>query len=283
MYGAVRTPAQAWSVSGVGVHNGGGFDNGSSNLLGFFADSSNQLVFDATAPFQAFSSVSHTNLGGNSGSASGSAAIGSLNSTAIHRDPFTSQFPTRSMNDVAWYDCATINSPGLAGEIGTMNVRLDVRGFLEADAAFPPIGAQYAGADLWFTRLASSSGINQQFQFDHNWRVRSDDTVTSRSIHESLQFGVAFRFGSEFEFYLRGLTQGGVTSNPRPTGESSAELSIQWGGIQSITHNGNIVDFSISSKSGFDYVTSVPEPSSLLLIVLAAGVACINRPRRLNT
>lgn len=279
IYGQQRAPAQTWSVSGVGHHNGGGFENGQSNLVGFFPDSSNHVAFDGTAPFQASSSISHTNSGGNSGSASGSASIGSLNSSVIHRDPFVSQIPTRSMNDVAWYDAATINSPGLAGQIGIMNVRIDVQGLLQTSQAGPN-GAQSAGALLWFTRLPSSFGIGEPFQFDRIWGARSDNPSTSLSINESLQFDVSFRFGTEFEFYLRGLTQGGVTSNPRPTGESSADLSIQWGGIQSITHNGNIVDFSMSTNSGFNYISSVPEPSTLMLVVVVAGVTCFNRPRR---
>jgi hypothetical protein len=61
--------------------------------------------------------------------------------------------------------------------------------------------------------------------------------------------------------------------------------SFEWGGIQSVTQNGQAVSFTLSSASGTDYHNSfapspVPEPASGFLMVGLLGVVALCRRRR---
>jgi hypothetical protein len=89
-------------------------------------------------------------------------------------------------------------------------------------------------------------------------------------------FAIPFTFGSPFR--LR-MTANGNTTTAGADGSDgfgSFDLanSIYWGGISSITSNGSVVPFSLTSESGFDWMQSripvagVPEPGSFLLLGL---------------
>jgi MYXO-CTERM domain-containing protein len=83
---------------------------------------------------------------------------------------------------------------------------------------------------------------------------------------------------------LFGLILGtSVGRNPISTDAGAADFlfgsTLTWQGISGVTHQGNPVDFTITSESGTDWTqpSSVPEPALAALLALGAGAAIRRR------
>ncbi|URI11645.1 hypothetical protein MW290_22200 [Aquincola tertiaricarbonis] len=86
-------------------------------------------------------------------------------------------------------------------------------------------------------------------------------------------FAVPFTFGQEFDLQLelRGYVFAGAAGDGHATMNIEAMNSFDWKGIQSVTVGGRDVAFSLTSESGVDWISPVPEPTSAWL--LASGLA----------
>ncbi len=86
--------------------------------------------------------------------------------------------------------------------------------------------------------------------------------------------------------FLRALFVDNQAGTASSVFNASFEHTLEWGGITSVTRASTgepIIDWSVTSESGFDYsqVFPIPEPSVSILLFTAAATLVLRR-RRLN-
>tara|TARA_B100001105_G_scaffold140966_2_gene112944 strand:+ start:266 stop:1213 length:948 start_codon:yes stop_codon:yes gene_type:complete len=101
------------------------------------------------------------------------------------------------------------------------------------------------------------------------------DGVTVPSAFGLHTFTIPFSFGSEFtiSMELRGYATAGAAGDGQASIDFDAMNSFDWRGIQRVSAGGQEVPFTLTSESGIDWVSPVPEPETAWLFVVGL-VSC---------
>lgn len=95
-------------------------------------------------------------------------------------------------------------------------------------------------------------------------------------------FVVPFTFGQEFdlELGLHGYATAGASGDGHASININAMNSFDWGGIQSVTVGGRDVAYTLTSQSGVDWISPVPEPASVWLMAIGLGACALVRVQK---
>lgn len=245
------------------------------------------------------------NVGGYTASGSATSGYGVFKATAaISKSNYLAdQSPTRV--DAAGYTLDRILIDGgedRNGQAGKLIIRMDITGSLAtenfAQGATVRSGwsAQVSGSNQSgygalvesaadFTAGSAASVRTQTYSINDVW-VGSGSN--NGSINSSETFELDFIFGQErnlkvlFSVYSEIQTQ---YSSGSADASASFGNSLYFGAVGALDNGGNAIDLGdlvITSESGHDYTTIVPEPSSFSLVAgfLALAVLTSNRFRR---
>ncbi len=176
-----------------------------------------------------------------------------------------------------WYDNITINSPGFApGTAAVLTAQVAVGGgfsrsgsFGITPGAYDTYGAHTDGTwnlAVWNTYLNGSYGANlYQTGYDD---INDPGTFFGTfTIEAPIQLGWQFDMRMEMEGYAAAGSKG-LGANASATFDLGH--SAYWGGITSITVNGEDIPFTLTSQSGHDWTqssipTAVPIPAAVWL------------------
>lgn len=187
-----------------------------------------------------------------------------------------------SGGSASFRDTVTINSAGRAGTRGSVTVQFTVDGALSTIGK-PNGDGNYTSARAEFAFFVDpGAGDLEKF-----YRVRAGATALgSNFLGEQQTSTFEFEYGKPFEMGL-GIKVS-THAYAMHGGHALADLShtAEWGGFGAVLDaSGNeVLDFTTTSASGFDYSqpvpVAVPEPASLgLLSVAACGLAVLGRGR----
>lgn len=213
----------------------------------------------------------------------------------------------------SWEEMVEVTAPGRSGP-GVMQVAIEITGSLncvlyEIDYNKSMGGVSNVYADVITSTagkvfsaqasmlLSPSAGPEPEIKLETLYGYVYDDLEVGEfsrsfaSISGSYVFDVPFVFGEPF--LLTGIleaatgTQGGRGGTPGTTLESLSAFggSMVWRGVVGVRTGGGAVvtDFQLTSESGFDYVTAVPEPAAAwpaVAALLALGSRASRRATR---
>lgn len=172
-------------------------------------------------------------------------------------------------SDGGWKDTLSIDSPGLTGVAGTLSFDIAITGQFE--------GFNFASDERVNVRVYKNNlnpPGNQAFGITDGTNAIGESP--SRAIDETVNFSVPFVFGTPFDLAIFAPTRSGLRSQSGVAGSSNGSPdfsnSIIWGGISGIVANGNpVLNFSVNSASGVDWIPAVPLPASVWLLGPALG------------
>lgn len=167
---------------------------------------------------------------------------------------------TSNTCDASWLDTITIDSAGQHGTQGSLKVNLAV-----TRAVSNSSGSVSSGLNC---RLSNNSGFNW-----YATNPSQNGTLVQTSAVIPFTYGTAFTLG----VYVS-ATCGASGSNG--TGSLDSAYNVSWLGFdQLLDSDGNVVtSYSLSSESGFNWASAVPEPTSILALVAGlAGLGLVSR------
>lgn len=185
----------------------------------------------------------------------------------------------------SWVDSMTITSPTLTGD-GTFDASISLNSVFSNIGA-PPVGGEVtlnyslsgSVGDQYISRGCKFSFVDGNWQFDAN----NDPNAVLEFNHVSFTYGVPLSISLELS-----LGGGPGYIDTPDVNEDSDFLTtfdmghtITWGGISIVRDSSNQVVFDnlagintagvgVNSVSGTDWVQSVPEPTSSMLLVTGA-------------
>lgn len=177
-----------------------------------------------------------------------------------------------------WNDTITVMSVGgYTGMPATYSYVVGLRGYLQTGnwAVFGGDRWVMAGSSYW--RLTSTFQQNNQTYYnDVHWGTLDPafgpmgDTFGIFTLQFPITLGTPLDFGLSIT-----ASADTLTSNYFGPGFADTNLmdSVTWGGIQSVTVNGQPIEFSVTSVSGYDYskpdpaFSAVPIPSTFWLLI----------------
>lgn len=166
---------------------------------------------------------------------------------------------------------------GMEGESGLYTFLVDVDGTLSSNYLTAPLyedSQAYAYASL--SVLQNGSGVYSATMYEY----ANGATTGTNFLDAPVSISVPFIFGTPFT--LRVGLQVQTTAYALFGGESVADFdhTLVWGGVASVTSGGNpVTGYSLSSTSGTNYLSPIPEPTSAALIVLTGLVIGFRRSR----
>jgi len=190
----------------------------------------------------------------------------------------------------SFFDFITLNppNPALAGQAVTVNASWLLNG--DMLAIWNLFNNLPATASARTNLSLSGTGMGQwgvQAREQHGYRAGSFYNISVLApmvIPVSISAIFGSRAGIQYGLDLQGLAETGFLKEEclQDCGFSSASAeltanygnSLVWGGISSVIDaNGNpILDFTVSSDSGFDYATAVPEPGTSAMLLAGVGL-----------
>lgn len=205
---------------------------------------------------------------GRGGTASASAAIGSLNADA---SVFSSlQGSTVATSNATWFDTILINSPGIeAGSSAQIFFGYFLQGSLNASGR----GKASAGLSFGTCDLPQCSpGIGLE-------GFEVTETSGDPAVGVTGEASRFIRFGEVTGLSMRLVTRAEKLEALEPPFSGSAEAlftgTAYWGGILDVKHNGVSVPFTLVTGSGVDLTQSfkpVPLPAALWTMATAAAI-----------
>jgi hypothetical protein len=255
-------------MASAGQYTGNGISSTAKTNFGLAPATANIVLQTGLGPQSATASYETVPGNTSSSSAFGSVGLIRLRSQFVHGTPLPAR-TAAAYADAGWFDTLTISGPGLTGLNGQLTFLFHVEGTLYGGLPRGAADADYgAMTDSIFPELVEQPGGAADLVTAYSETVLRTHAVT-----------VDFVWGEGFELMLRGVDRVGLGSifSGLPTGSMSVvDLSISWGGIQSVTAAGNPVGtYTVSSASGYDYTASaaVPEPATLYPAALFLGAA----------
>lgn len=191
-------------------------------------------------------------------------------------------------------DTVTINAPGHAGTWGTATASQFYRYFLDVNAyarygnasaislfQFYALGADHAPSNLSQSHYIFVSDEDHGYRMDETHSMSKDNQPvlvgTPLTTSWNFIFGVPFSIGASLQV--------GVDAQLDGIAIADSSHSAYWAGM-TVTAPG-LTSFTVSSASGTDWsqsfvpaIASVPEPSSLLLLLSGIVVLCAQTRRR---
>jgi hypothetical protein len=253
-------------------------------------------------------------VGGIAGSASGVADyrhVGVASSAAISVAGSSGLQTVGAGGGASVNDVLTITSPGRTGTADlTFSFMLQSTASTSANATLPPYEGVYRASEAYGSaevdaRLYVGGQIIRHAQAASESYVVRSDTDPERTIASTgligndavasalgtYQYTVPIILGQEFSLVMSMTSNiynyaGGIA---RASASIEAMNSFDWGGIQSVTVDGQPVEFSVTSQSGTDWIQAYTPPvpelptSALLLTGLGFAMRRALTARRANT
>ncbi|MBS0448139.1 MAG: hypothetical protein JSR59_19580 [Proteobacteria bacterium] len=227
---------------------------------------------------QAAQSVNYAWTGGGlpqSATAQGSAGFGVIHLSSSYSGSNNAGFDLAAASG-GWQDVMTINAvnPADNGQAAMLHFGISVSGTLDAATTGGNTFAQIL-LQPWFNQYLRPAGWSDGFQAIGNQTQHQDVGTVA-----TLSFG--FTLGQPFTLGIFAMSADGnaSVSGANVINHASSDFShtLLWNGIDSVTVNGQSIDYSITSASGMDWrnaVSAVPEPGGVALWacgLLALGV-----------
>jgi hypothetical protein len=172
---------------------------------------------------------------------------------------------------VEWRDTITVESPGLAGQVGQVHASAFLDGFIDVTGS---------ASGALRINLVHPSGVSQLKLIECSGGGVCAGELPPRFFSEAVPVVFNVTFGEPGTFALQLTTS--IGRNPISTAPGTADLDFgstaTWSGIQEVTMSGSPVPFTITAESGTDWAQPVPEPAAPAL--LAAGAAVLASARR---
>lgn len=178
-------------------------------------------------------------------------------------------------------DDLTISAAGLEGQDGVLVFLVDVDGALSSEYVTAPLyedSQSFAYTQLSILRNGSSVYSATRMVYANG------ATSGTNFLDDPISVSVPFTFGTTFS--LRVSLQAQSAASALFGANSVADLAhtLTWEGVTSVTAGGNpVTGYSLSSASGTNYLTPIPEPSSAALVAAAGVLAGLRRSRKAQT
>jgi hypothetical protein len=260
----VANAASGVAVSGQAVH--------SSNTVSYTYQGFNEYAFALGNPSFTYTTPNIVSVVDGSAEAEfGTNRI--FNSVSIGSN--NNEFAYSRMRS-SWVDSVLISDPELDGEAGVFN------GVIYVDMDYSSSGTPGSINNNFFSVGVGNAVGNSSYAsvgFDLSGAQSYNSTPVAFSI--SFTFGTAFDFAVNMTSYI-GLSNGGNLGGGGSITHNAAN-TVTWGGVVSVQDSSfqvvNPGDYSLSSTSGTNYLSPIPEPSSVLLVLGAIGAVCGFRRR----
>lgn len=190
----------------------------------------------------------------------------------------------------SWRDVITVTSNAVPlGEQIVLEAMLNLSGFLDAIATGEgSASATLTIQDLGAQSLAGGGFLAQRLVDLARGNFLDTPIVDLLAVRMTLTNGARTPIGYLMSLGASSLSDGDSTVSDAVLGSATVSAiaidSLHWGGIQRITDRfGNAVGYTVASDSGFDFArpfaNSVPEPSTLALMLTALGAGFARRRR----
>jgi len=184
---------------------------------------------------------------------------------------------TTTYTRVEFRDTITLDSPGLAGQIGQIHAAVFLDGFIDVTGS--------ASGSLRVDQLSPSGSSILKLVDCYGGGAVCNGQLPPTFFAESLpiDFNVTFGEPATFAVQLTTIVARNTISTDPGTADVDFGSTATWSGIEEVTVGGNPVPFTVVSESGTDWALPVPEPSPGVLLVVGASVLQLaRRPRPLE-
>ena len=247
------------------------------------ADASGNLGTSVPAVTASSGSVSQTHEGSNPNPPGGfiigraSASFGVLRVYAeshIDRAPPAVNF---AGGFASFTDEFTFNDPSRTGQRGTFIFTLQVGGTLAASNRT----GQTSGTTFNFGPSRARIGLavhdktisgNSINYLNLNENLNDNGVRTGAFLGQPVSLTVPFTFGTTSSFEITLSASSNTSSEFGADTIANGENTLNWGGITSVNDSSNapVINYTLISGSGANYLQPIPEPSVIALLVLGS-------------